>query len=53
MNAMRQQENLARDLFEQKDAKTEIEEQDLAARWIPVALKEVMRNAEDDTATQL
>ncbi len=50
---MRRDENLARDLFELKDERTEIEEPDLAARWIPVALKEVMRNAEDETMGQI
>ncbi len=50
---MRREENLARDLFEQRDEQIEIEEPDLAARWIPVAMKEAMRNAEDETTAQL
>jgi len=50
---MRREENLAVDLFEQIDSEKETEETNLAARWIPVALKEVMRNAEEEGSLKL
>lgn len=50
---MKRFENLALDLFEEIDTQKEIEDTDLAARWIPVAMKEIMRNAQDEDDPQI
>ncbi len=52
---MRTKDNLARDmdLYEKTDTESKSEENDLAARWIPVALKEIMRNAEEEAFTKV